>query len=87
MTLASPEGDFLLEIEVTDREYQVLIELVRDGPDNATICRRLDMALDTVKTHIKHLLFKTGYTSRTELVVGVLQGDVYVYRSGHAPQR
>lgn len=50
----------------TDREIDVLRELLT-GDSNTEIAKRLDISSGTVKTHIQHMLEKTGFKTRTEL--------------------
>lgn len=54
--------------ELTKRELDVL-KAVTTGDTNGEIGRRLGMTEGTVKTHINHMLIKTGCRSRTELAV------------------
>ncbi len=54
--------------EFTDKEIKVLRILVT-GASNAEISEELGVSVETVKTHIKHLLLKTGYSSRTKLAI------------------
>lgn len=54
--------------DLTPREIQVL-RLLTTGAGNDEIADRLGVSLNTVKTHIKHLLDKTGFTSRTQLAI------------------
>ncbi|MCQ2558772.1 MAG: response regulator transcription factor [Oscillospiraceae bacterium] len=51
----------------TERELDVLKELTT-GDSNAAIAERLHISAGTVKTHIQHLLEKTRFKTRTELV-------------------
>lgn len=51
--------------ELTAREAEVL-ELVARGLCNKQIARQLDIAVGTVKTHVKGVLGKLGASSRTE---------------------
>lgn len=44
---------------------------MKDGADNETIARRLGLSLDTIKTHMRRLMYKVGVGSRTALVVAV----------------
>lgn len=50
---------------LTDREREVL-QLVAAGLSNKEIARRLDITLNTVKTHAKRLHAKLGVKSRTQ---------------------
>lgn len=56
-----------VEEALTPREHQVL-QLLCLGLDNKSIAQRLDMALGTVKTHVKAILDKLGASSRTHAV-------------------
>jgi len=53
--------------EFTERELDVLKELTT-GDTNAEIAERLSISAATVKSHIQHLMEKTGFRTRTELV-------------------
>ena len=53
--------------EFTERELDVLKELTT-GDTNAEIASRLCISVATVKSHIQHLMEKTGFKTRTELV-------------------
>lgn len=53
--------------EFTERELEILKELTT-GDTNAEIARRLCVSVATVKSHILHLMEKTGFRTRTELV-------------------
>lgn len=55
-------------IEFTARELEVLRELTSGDTDDI-IAKRLDISIHTVKKHIKSMLQKTGFTSRTQLAV------------------
>ena len=54
--------------EFTERELDVLRCMTR-GMSNAAIGKKLGMSENTVKTHIQHMLDKTGYENRTELAI------------------
>lgn len=54
--------------ELTPREIQVL-RLLTTGVGNDEIAERLNISQNTVKTHIKHLLDKTGFNTRTQLAI------------------
>ncbi|MCR5458028.1 MAG: response regulator transcription factor [Clostridiales bacterium] len=53
--------------EFTERELDVLKEL-STGDTNTEIAERLYISVATVKSHIQHLMEKTGFKTRTELV-------------------
>ena len=53
--------------EFTERELDILKELTT-GDTNAEIAERLCISVATVKSHIQHLMEKTGFKTRTELV-------------------
>ena len=59
---------------LTDREREVLLAVAR-GESNADIAASLFMGPGTVKTHVSHLLTKTGTRDRAQLVV-------FAYESG-----
>ena len=54
--------------EFTDREIEILREL-QTGDSNTEIADRLGISAETVKFHIKSLLQKTGFHTRTELAM------------------
>ncbi len=53
--------------EFTERELDILKELTT-GDTNGEIAQRLGISVATVKSHIQHLMEKTGFKTRTELV-------------------
>ena len=53
--------------EFTERELDVLKELTT-GDTNTVIAKRLYISVATVKSHIQHIMEKTGFKTRTELV-------------------
>lgn len=52
----------------TSREIEILREL-QTGDSNTEIAQRLGIASETVKSHIRSLLQKTGFHTRTELAM------------------
>ena len=52
---------------LTDREYMVLIHLPT-RQSNAEIGERLDVSLNTVKTHLKHIYRKLDVVGRSQAV-------------------
>ena len=53
--------------ELTAREWEVL-DLLVEGHSTAAIAASLDLALETVRSHIKHVLRKLGVGSRGEAI-------------------
>lgn len=59
-----------VESKLTDAELDVLDQLL-DGRTNVKISRRLRLFDKTIKNHISHMLTKTGFANRLQLVVAV----------------
>jgi len=57
---------------VTEREKEIL-GLIALGLTNQEICDRLWLSMATVKTHVSHLLAKTGSRDRVQLVLLALR--------------
>jgi DNA-binding NarL/FixJ family response regulator len=55
---------------LTERQLEVLA-LLMQGKNNKLICRALDLAEPTVKTHVSAILKALGVSSRTEAVLAV----------------
>lgn len=60
---------------LTGREREIL-RLVAIGLTNREICDRLWVSMATVKTHVSHLLAKTGSRDRVQLVLLALRSGV-----------
>ncbi len=60
------------QVELTRREQQVL-ELIAKGLSNKLIARELDIVESTVKVHVKHLLQKYNFSSRTEAAIWAIE--------------
>jgi len=58
---------------LTPREREIL-DLIARGYSNKLIARELDVAVGTVKVHVKHLLKKLGLKTRVEAAVWAVQG-------------
>lgn len=54
--------------ELTSREVDILRALV-EGLSNDEISARMHVSTSTIKTHLRHLLEKTGYENRTQLAL------------------
>jgi len=67
----------------------VLRELTRNFT-NEEIASRLNISVNTVRTHIQHMLEKTGYRNRIDLAVNAKALGVVVHeddRTGNRPQK
>lgn len=60
---------------LTEREREVLTQ-VADGLTNAEVAQALFVSVETVKTHVRALLTKSGTRHRTELVVRAYQAGL-----------
>ena len=64
----NPEFGDATKADLTERELDVLRELTRNRT-NEEIAESLFISVRTVKTHIEHILEKTGYKNRVDLAV------------------
>ncbi|WP_418328292.1 response regulator transcription factor [Rhodococcus oxybenzonivorans] len=61
------DADRRLLDPLTEREADV-VRLILTGASNSTIAAELVITVDTVKSHVKHILRKLGATNRAELI-------------------
>lgn len=62
-------------MEVTPRQHDVILELLFDGADNATIARRLKIKEGTVNDHMKAIYRRApGLNGRIGLVIELMSG-------------
>ncbi|MBQ8965535.1 response regulator transcription factor [Ruminococcus sp.] len=54
--------------EFTDRELEIL-RIVTTGATNQQVAEQLGISENTVKSHVRSMLDKTGFRSRTELAI------------------
>nr|WP_208383150.1 response regulator transcription factor [Modestobacter marinus] len=69
---------------LTERETQVW-RLIADGLSNDEIAHALGIAASTAKTHVKHVLAKTGARDRAQAVVLAYRRGVAVPQAGSGP--
>ena len=61
--------------QLTEKE-RTIVDLVVRGLSNGEIAARLNVTQGTVKNHISRVFDKLGVSSRTELAVRMLQGEL-----------
>jgi DNA-binding NarL/FixJ family response regulator len=76
--LSPPQPVATADDDLTAREAEVL-RLIAIGRSNADIATALSISLNTVATHVRNILAKTGCANRTEAAA-------YAMRRGLAPQ-
>lgn len=64
----APAPTTLDQADLTPREREIL-NLIAQGWSNKLIARELDLAVGTIKVHVKHILKKLGLKSRVEAAV------------------
>lgn len=74
-TRASEPEALRVTEDLTGREREILA-LIAAGLTNGEICDRLWLSMPTVKTHVSHLLAKTGCRDRVQLVLLALRTGV-----------
>lgn len=75
--LAARAGEHLNELErrMTPRESEIL-RAILDGVPNKVLCRRIGLALPTVKCHIRKVLRKSGASNRSDLITRIYRGPL-----------
>jgi DNA-binding NarL/FixJ family response regulator len=61
--------------ELTDREVDVLRLAVR-GHTNRQMAKELFISEDTIKTHLRHVYEKVGFSSRAGLALYAMENDL-----------
>lgn len=56
--------------EFTSKEIEVL-RLICEGFEYGEIAEKLNVSVNTVKTHVSHILQRTGYANKTRLAIAV----------------
>lgn len=67
---------------LSSREQEVLTLLAR-GDDNSAIARQLVISVETVRSHVKHLLLKLGARGRTHAAVLALERGLVDWPAAH----
>lgn len=63
--------------DFSEGELRVLRRLV-EGDSYTEIAERLNISPETVKTHVSHMLQKTGFKSKTQLVAQIIKKNIVV---------
>ena len=85
----NPEFGEAVKADLSERELAVLRELTRNGT-NEEIAARLNISVNTVRTHIQHMLEKTGFRNRVDLAVNAKTLGLVVHeddRTGNRPPK
>ena len=69
------DGDSNIANELTDREVEVL-NLLAQGASNPQIAEELFITINTVKTHISHILSKLQLENRTQAATYAVQKGI-----------
>ena len=85
-SLPNPECGIARKADLTEREQAVLRELTRNYT-NEEIAARLNISVNTVRTHIQHMLEKTGYKNRIDLAVNAKAVRLVVHEEDCAGNR
>jgi putative nucleotidyltransferase with HDIG domain len=71
---------------LTDREIDVLRLVVR-GRSNKQMAGELFISEDTIKTHLRHVYGKVGFSSRAGLALFAMENDLVAPSFGKSPER
>lgn len=82
----NPEFGSAKKADLTEREQDVLRELTRNYT-NEEIAQRLNISVNTVRTHIQHMLEKTGYRNRIDLAVNAKTLGLVVHEEDRKENR
>ncbi|WP_436701351.1 response regulator [Nocardioides sp. BYT-33-1] len=64
-----PDSDDLSRVQKLTRREREVLELIATGAPNSDIAAALHLSEHTVKTHVSHILTKTGCADRTQAAV------------------
>ncbi len=82
----NPAFGAAVKADLSERELDVLRELTRNGT-NEEIARQLGVSVNTVRTHIQHMLEKTGFRNRIDLAVNAKTLGVVVHEDDRTGNR
>lgn len=73
--VAQPRASRSSGYGLTPREIEILT-LTADGLTNAEIAKQLYVSEETIKSHVRHCLAKTGSRSRTQAVAKAIRAGI-----------
>ena len=82
----NPEFGGAAKLDLSEREQDVLRELTRNYT-NEEIAERLHISVNTVRSHIQHMLDKTGYRNRIDLAVNAKALGLVVHEEDRTENR
>lgn len=68
-------GEKKNEVELTEREQEIVVGLV-DGLSYKMIADRMNISIDTVRTHIRNIYKKLHVNSKAEVIAKSLKGEI-----------
>lgn len=71
--------------DLTPKEIEIL-RMVCNALENTEIAQRLGCSVNTVKTHIAHILRKTGYANKTRLAIAVTNKQFIIPADPDSPK-
>lgn len=74
-SLQAIKSNKAIESELSDREQEVL-SLIVEGFSNQKIADHLHISIDTVKTHIRHIMEKLSVSDRTQAAVKAIRDKI-----------
>lgn len=73
------------EVQISHMQWKVARAVLADGATDEAAGKRLFIAMDTVKTHLRKLYRRTQVGSRTELAIKVWSGQLdLINPAGHS---
>lgn len=65
-------------LDILSEREQEIVRLVAAGLSNQKIAKTLFVSIDTVKTHVRHIMAKMGVNNRTEAAVKAIKLGLFV---------
>ena len=65
-----------MNVKLTKREQEIYAYLL-EGKSNAQIAKETSVSINTVKTHVAHILKKSGFKNRVQIISNQLKSYKY----------